>query len=43
MLSGVVIAIVCLPTLLTFVWFFEVLAGCLALRKKRTSPFAALG
>lgn len=35
MLSGVVIAIVCLPALLTFVWFFEVVAGCFALRKER--------
>jgi len=41
MFSGVVIAIVCLPTLLTFVWFFEVLAGCFALRKERTSSVAA--
>jgi cellulose synthase/poly-beta-1,6-N-acetylglucosamine synthase-like glycosyltransferase len=40
MLSGVVIAIVCLPALLTFVWFSEVLAGCFALRKERTSPVA---
>lgn len=44
MLSGVVIAIVCLPALLTAVWFFEVVAGCLALRKARapsvTSPGA---
>jgi cellulose synthase/poly-beta-1,6-N-acetylglucosamine synthase-like glycosyltransferase len=38
MVSGVVIAIVCLPALLTFVWFSEVVAGCLALRKKETSP-----
>jgi cellulose synthase/poly-beta-1,6-N-acetylglucosamine synthase-like glycosyltransferase len=36
MLSGVVIAIVCLPALLTFVWFSEVLVGCVALRKERT-------
>jgi cellulose synthase/poly-beta-1,6-N-acetylglucosamine synthase-like glycosyltransferase len=43
MFSGVVIAIVCLPALLTFVWFLEVLAGCFALRKKRTSPVAAPG
>jgi cellulose synthase/poly-beta-1,6-N-acetylglucosamine synthase-like glycosyltransferase len=34
MFSGVVIAILCLPALLTFVWFFEVLAGCFALRKE---------
>src|SRR5947207_15860225 len=41
MLSCVLIAIVCLPALLTFVWFSEVLAGCFALRKERTSPVAA--
>src|SRR5215207_9640878 len=41
MLSGVVIAIVCLPALLTFVWFFEVVAGYFALRKERTSSVAA--
>jgi glycosyltransferase involved in cell wall biosynthesis len=43
MFSGVVIAIVCLPALLTFVWFSEVLAGCLALRKGRISEDAAAG
>jgi cellulose synthase/poly-beta-1,6-N-acetylglucosamine synthase-like glycosyltransferase len=43
MLSGVVIAIVCLPALLTFVWFSEVLAGCLALRNERTSSVAEPG
>ena len=43
MFSGVVIAIVCLPALLTFVWFSEVLAGCFALRKERTSPVAVPG
>ena len=43
MVSGVVIAIVCLPALLTLVWFFEVLAGCFALRKERTSSVAAPG
>src|SRR5882724_5509860 len=43
MFSGVVIAIVCLPALLTLVWFSEVLAGCFALRKERTSPVAASG
>src|SRR5712691_5836778 len=41
MFSGIVIAIVCLPTLLTIVWFAEVLAGCFALRKERTPPVAA--
>src|SRR5437879_3182666 len=40
MLGGVVIVIVCLPALLTFVWFSEVLAGCLALRNERTSSVA---
>ena len=43
MLSGVVIAIVCLPAVLTFVWFSEVLAGCFALRNERTSPVAEPG
>lgn len=43
MLSGVVIAIVCLPALLTIVWFCEVLAGCFALRKQRTVQVAAPG
>jgi cellulose synthase/poly-beta-1,6-N-acetylglucosamine synthase-like glycosyltransferase len=43
MLSGVVIAIVCLPALLTFVWFSEVLAGCFALRNERTSSVAEPG
>jgi hypothetical protein len=37
MVSGAVIAIVCLPALLTLVCFFEVLAGCFALRKWGTS------
>jgi len=36
MLSGVVLVIVCLPALLTLVWFVEVLAGCLALRNERS-------
>jgi cellulose synthase/poly-beta-1,6-N-acetylglucosamine synthase-like glycosyltransferase len=40
MFSGVVIAIVCLPALLTFVWFSELLAGCFALRKGKRSPDA---
>ena len=43
MLSGVVIAIVCLPALLTFVWFSEVLAGCFALRNERTASVAEPG
>lgn len=37
MVSGAVITIVCLPALLTLVWFFEVLAGCFALRSRRPS------
>ena len=43
MFDSVVIAIVCLPAILTIVWFFEVLAGCWALRVKRSSPVAATG
>jgi len=43
MFSGVVIAIVCLPALLTLVWFAEVLAGCFALRKEAASRVAAPG
>jgi cellulose synthase/poly-beta-1,6-N-acetylglucosamine synthase-like glycosyltransferase len=43
MVSGVVIAVVCLPALLTFVWFFEVLAGSLALRKEGASYIAVPG
>jgi hypothetical protein len=43
MFNDVVIAIICLPALLTLVWFSEVLAGCFALRKERTSPVAAHG
>lgn len=43
MVSGAVIAIFCVPALLTFVWFFEVLAGCFALCKRRTSSVAAPG
>lgn len=41
MFSGLVIAMVCLPAILTFVWFSEVLAGCFALRKERTPSVAA--
>src|SRR5215831_6708425 len=43
MFSGVVIAIACLPALLTLVWFSEVVAGCFALSKERTSPIATRG
>jgi cellulose synthase/poly-beta-1,6-N-acetylglucosamine synthase-like glycosyltransferase len=41
MFSGVVIAVVCLPAILSLVWFSEVVAGCFALRKDRISPAAA--
>lgn len=37
MVSGALIAIVCLPAVLTLVWFLEVLAGCFAVRKRRGS------
>jgi cellulose synthase/poly-beta-1,6-N-acetylglucosamine synthase-like glycosyltransferase len=40
MFSGVVTAIVCLSALLTFVWFSELLVGCVALRKERTPSVA---
>jgi cellulose synthase/poly-beta-1,6-N-acetylglucosamine synthase-like glycosyltransferase len=43
MVSGVVIAIVSLRALLTLVWFFEVVAGCLALLKGRTPSVAMPG
>ena len=43
MFSGIVIVIMCLPALLTLVWFAEILAGCFALRKGRTSPVAMPG
>ena len=43
MFSGIVIAIVCLPALVTFVWFSEVLAGCFALRKWGTSSVVTPG
>src|SRR5450432_771306 len=43
MFSGFVVAIVCLPAILTIVWFSEVLAGCFALRKERTSPIVSSG
>jgi cellulose synthase/poly-beta-1,6-N-acetylglucosamine synthase-like glycosyltransferase len=41
MLSGVVIAVICLPAVLTFVWFSEVVVGCFALRRERTASVAA--
>jgi glycosyltransferase involved in cell wall biosynthesis len=40
---SVVIAIICLPALLTVVWFAEILAGCLALRMAKTTRVAASG
>jgi cellulose synthase/poly-beta-1,6-N-acetylglucosamine synthase-like glycosyltransferase len=42
MLSIAMVAMVCLPSLLTLVWFFEVAAGCVALsnEKIRTSSLA---
>jgi cellulose synthase/poly-beta-1,6-N-acetylglucosamine synthase-like glycosyltransferase len=43
MLSAVLIAIVCLPALLIFLWFSEVLAGYFALRKETASPVAVPG
>ena len=43
MVSGAVIAIVCLPALLTLVWFFEVLAGCFALPKWGNSSVVTPG
>jgi cellulose synthase/poly-beta-1,6-N-acetylglucosamine synthase-like glycosyltransferase len=43
MLTGVVVAIVCLPALLTVVWLLEVLAGCFALLRSRTNPAAIAG
>jgi len=41
MVGGVIIAIVCLPALLTAVWFTEIAVGCLGLRKRRLSSIAA--
>jgi cellulose synthase/poly-beta-1,6-N-acetylglucosamine synthase-like glycosyltransferase len=41
MFSGVVIAIVCVPAFLVFVWFSQIVAGCFALRRKGLSPTAA--
>ncbi len=34
MLSGIIIVIVCVPASLTLIWFVEIVAGCLALRKR---------
>ncbi len=41
MLSGAIAAIFCLPALLTIVWFAEIVAGCLALRRRRPTPGAS--
>jgi cellulose synthase/poly-beta-1,6-N-acetylglucosamine synthase-like glycosyltransferase len=41
MLSGIIVAIVCLPAFLTLVWFAEIVAGCLALSRERPSPGAS--
>jgi cellulose synthase/poly-beta-1,6-N-acetylglucosamine synthase-like glycosyltransferase len=43
MLSGVLIAIVCVPTFLVFVWFSQIVAGCCALRWKAPLSNAAPG
>src|SRR5271170_7011982 len=43
MFSDVVIAIVCLPTFLIFVWFSQIVAGCFLLCRKRPSPNTAPG
>lgn len=43
MFGGVVIAIICLPALLTCIWFFEVVAGCFALSKEKASSNTAPG
>jgi len=41
MFSGLLIAIFCPPALMALVWFSEVVAGCLALRRERISPAVA--
>src|ERR1700730_7492890 len=43
MFNGVLIAIVCLPAFLTFVWFFQIVAGCFALHRKRPSSAQSAG
>src|SRR5262245_44206699 len=43
MVSGVVIAIVVLPALLTAIWFVEVLAGCVALLRETSHPAVPAG
>jgi cellulose synthase/poly-beta-1,6-N-acetylglucosamine synthase-like glycosyltransferase len=40
MLSGIIVAIVCMPAILTIVWFAEIVAGCLALRRARPAAGA---
>jgi len=41
MLSGIIIAIVSLPALLTMAWFVQIVAGCIALRSHRPTPSAS--
>jgi cellulose synthase/poly-beta-1,6-N-acetylglucosamine synthase-like glycosyltransferase len=41
MFNGVVIVIVCMPALLVFVWFSEIVAGCIALRRRTLFPTVA--
>ena len=36
MLSGIIVAIVCLPAFLTLVWFAEIVAGCLAISREKS-------
>lgn len=43
MLSGIIVAIVCLPALLTLVWFAEIVAGWLVLGRERPAAGDASG
>jgi len=43
MLSGIIVAIVCLPAFLTLVWFAEIVAGCLVLGGERPAAGDASG
>jgi cellulose synthase/poly-beta-1,6-N-acetylglucosamine synthase-like glycosyltransferase len=43
MFSGLIVAIVCLPAFLIFVWFSQIVAGCFSLRRKKSSSNAAPG
>ena len=36
MLSGIITAIFCLPAFLTLVWFAEIVAGCLVIRREKS-------